>query len=687
MTMRIPGHHTTPVPIMSDTNNSAGQHPTRARSRSRYSSTLSSLLVLASDRLDVEIRRADAADRRAADYLARLRTALQQKDTAEFEVARITEQLHLYKVQLDIAQKEIFRAQEIVQRIELDRHEAEEEAVKARSVARKFQQEWAVMIAREDGRLQGFNDGLRRGRRVGFEEGRAAGYEDGQEDLRQDEHNYYDQQPPAPDPSPPRVIIPPAPPSEHRSHHDNDDSIPITHEQSHHVPDTAPFAPILPVPTVTTPFSSLHQSVPLAVPSPSSSPDLTRRRSRPPSPAPSSTDGWIPVADSNSMFDIPPPHVLSNPAIAATAASHSLSTSRPPDAPPPDSDSAYNPRVHVRDYADAPSRPHSSAAASRSTRLSNYDIIGPPREPWTHSSQPPSERSAHSHDSHDRANATAAQQPHERTQPEQIAEEWRLANTPVIVNTVHTIPHDLPAPTHTRTDATQNLPRGTVHIPSPTIVSKRIAAIENPPPAPKPERPHSPLLDRLFGQKKRKPLSRGPSNTSTVPEIHIDSPVTYPLFSPCNLLTHPHQSTSASTTPDKTRTAHLLTPDTAHHIRPLEPGPTSTPISGPPASADIYAPPFIGPAPSQSPVSAAAGPTSGPAGTPFSPRTAKSPYYEVAPIPAGVTYPDPPTRRRRRAGGTGTGSNGGSGESISPAAVFMSPAPLNRPISLFSDRD
>jgi hypothetical protein len=212
MTMRIPGHHTTPVPIMSDTNNSAGQHPTRARSRSRYSSTLSSLLVLASDRLDVEICRADSI----------------------------------------------------------------------------------------------------------------------------------------------------------------------------HIPDAAPFAPILPVPTVTTPFPSLSQSVPLAVPSPSSSPDLTHRTSRPPSPAPSATDGWIPVADSNTMFDVPPSHVLSNPAIAATAASHSSrSTSRHANAPPPNSDSAYHhhPRVHVWDYADAPSRPRSFAAASRSTCLS----IGPPRKPQTHS--------------------------------------------------------------------------------------------------------------------------------------------------------------------------------------------------------------------------------------------------------------------------------------------------------------
>jgi hypothetical protein len=36
-----------------------------------------------------------------------------------------------------------------------------------------------VMMAREEGRRQGFEEGLSRGRRIGFEEGRSTGFGDG----------------------------------------------------------------------------------------------------------------------------------------------------------------------------------------------------------------------------------------------------------------------------------------------------------------------------------------------------------------------------------------------------------------------------------------------------------------------------------------------------------------------------
>jgi hypothetical protein len=85
------------------------------------------------------------------------------------------QELNLYKVQLDNAQREIFRAQEVINQVVKEKQDAEEEAVYARAKARKFKEENLVMIAREEGRRQGFEEGLSRGRRIGFEEGRTTG--------------------------------------------------------------------------------------------------------------------------------------------------------------------------------------------------------------------------------------------------------------------------------------------------------------------------------------------------------------------------------------------------------------------------------------------------------------------------------------------------------------------------------
>lgn len=60
-----------------------------------------------------------------------------------------------------------------------EKHDAEEEAARARTKARQLQEEKIVMLAREEGRRQGFKEGLSRGRRIGFEEGRSIAYDDG----------------------------------------------------------------------------------------------------------------------------------------------------------------------------------------------------------------------------------------------------------------------------------------------------------------------------------------------------------------------------------------------------------------------------------------------------------------------------------------------------------------------------
>jgi flagellar biosynthesis/type III secretory pathway protein FliH len=85
--------------------------------------------------------------------------------------------LSLYKAQLENAQREIYRAQDVIDRIAQEKHDAEEDAARARTKARKLQEEKMVMMAREEGRRQGFKEGLSRGRRIGFEEARSMAYD------------------------------------------------------------------------------------------------------------------------------------------------------------------------------------------------------------------------------------------------------------------------------------------------------------------------------------------------------------------------------------------------------------------------------------------------------------------------------------------------------------------------------
>ena len=99
-------------------------------------------------------------------------------------------------MQLENAQREIFRAQEIINQVAKEKQDAEEEAAKARTKARKLQEEKLVMMAREEGRRQGYEDGLSRGRRIGFEEGRSFAFaEDGPRRADYDDDDGEDAEP------------------------------------------------------------------------------------------------------------------------------------------------------------------------------------------------------------------------------------------------------------------------------------------------------------------------------------------------------------------------------------------------------------------------------------------------------------------------------------------------------------
>lgn len=63
------------------------------------------MLVLATERLARETKRADAAEREGQEVLALFKTLHAAKGKIEHEFLRVKEELGLYKIQLDIAQK------------------------------------------------------------------------------------------------------------------------------------------------------------------------------------------------------------------------------------------------------------------------------------------------------------------------------------------------------------------------------------------------------------------------------------------------------------------------------------------------------------------------------------------------------------------------------------------------------
>lgn len=150
------------------------------RSHTQDSSTsspkkLSSLLVLTSERLDKETRRANDAERRALEAIALARSANEAKLIAQRDATRANEELRLYKLQYDNAQREIYKAQELIDHIEAERQEAEAAAARARSTARKLKEQNVIIRAREEGRLLGYQEGLANGRMMAYEESTRAG--------------------------------------------------------------------------------------------------------------------------------------------------------------------------------------------------------------------------------------------------------------------------------------------------------------------------------------------------------------------------------------------------------------------------------------------------------------------------------------------------------------------------------
>ena len=132
------------------------------------------LLVLITERLENETRRADRAEQHALSLVQKLREANESTLFARSEVSSLNSSLGLYKLQLEHAQREIERAQGIVNQLEKERIEAESEAARARTTARKLREERLLELAREEGRKEGYREGYSRGKNMGYFEAKTS---------------------------------------------------------------------------------------------------------------------------------------------------------------------------------------------------------------------------------------------------------------------------------------------------------------------------------------------------------------------------------------------------------------------------------------------------------------------------------------------------------------------------------
>ncbi|OCH84834.1 hypothetical protein OBBRIDRAFT_374312 [Obba rivulosa] len=383
-----------------------------------------SLLVLTTDRLEQETRRADEAERRVIEVLHRLRAAHEATMLAQADAARAREELRMYVMRLEEAQREIRRAQEIVETLEQQRHEAEEDAARARTSARKYRERELIARAREQGRREGYEEGFARGQDMGYYEAMATG-EDGQLEYAEDQptgDTYSEDGPeeiqinygrgPPPQPtwrppsrsatsgtshrSPPTIYVQePSPPSRPPTTRADRTTAP-------HDPDIGVHAATLPVPTLTSPLrmASPNHATPPS-PSPASVPTSSNRRSRDddaiyPIPIRQATpepvhppyqippDNWIPVDGAH----IPPPHEFTEPLTPRSRSPSLVETAPVPDP-------SYEPSIRTRDYAytqgAVPILPPNNASnllfspSSRtSTRISEYELLRDRRDagPW-----------------------------------------------------------------------------------------------------------------------------------------------------------------------------------------------------------------------------------------------------------------------------------------------------------------
>ncbi|KAH8080723.1 hypothetical protein BXZ70DRAFT_910937 [Cristinia sonorae] len=620
------------------------------------------LLVLTTERLESETRRADQAEQRVIDTLHRLRAAHEATSAARAETSRAHETIQMYKLQLDYAQREINRAQEILNQVEQERADAEAEAARARSTARRLREDTLITKAREQGRKEGYQEGLSVGRMVVMDGrsspargmGRRTPMRPTVSDVDEDDavfdiDSIRPRSAPRRQPSSVFRISPPqsthAPRPRLPPNFDPPRQRPLTPARpSSRSGATAQHAATLPVPTLITPMNLPSPSHAPSRPSPATATDPNVRRSRshsraeaparsdpldrvptpihnrPPSvshaPYDILPDNYIPYANDTREITMPPPHELSRPVTPATPAASLPETILPIAAP--SQETTVQPAtasVRSRDFAYGSSRsvpnpsfveslrpkgPHRtmSPQSRTSTRISEFDILGPSRVKGAGS------RSIHS------AMGSYDGGPSSSSLPMRAPSRSRTPGPPI---------ERPPSPRGPRSHSDPSAPSTSSAL-RPELERRRTSSDNRGP------------LEKLFRKRYRNRTSPSPPDSvgetlsvaRHVPDITVESPSTPASQSSEHTTNAPHLLS-----PDYANRP-LPTPETTIHMRQEPEAPLHIPSS---EILNVLPPGFI---PVPPPASERNRRASGGLSRPTTP-------YAEAPLPTGLSYPDPPT--------------------------------------------
>ncbi|KAJ7443979.1 hypothetical protein B0H11DRAFT_454610, partial [Mycena galericulata] len=136
----------------------------------RETKDLRRLLHSALAQLDASSRRLAQSDaeRRALEssQLAQAAQTVQTVSVVQQHAAQAQAELNLCKLQMEHAQEETRRTQEAVRTLEGQRDDAERAATRARAVARKLHAEKMSILAKEEGRREGYETGFGHGRMI-----------------------------------------------------------------------------------------------------------------------------------------------------------------------------------------------------------------------------------------------------------------------------------------------------------------------------------------------------------------------------------------------------------------------------------------------------------------------------------------------------------------------------------------
>ncbi|KAF8147705.1 hypothetical protein B0H34DRAFT_738953 [Crassisporium funariophilum] len=126
------------------------------------------LLHAALVQLDLEVKKLAHAETRARALEEEQQSQgvkiTQAVIEAQKEAAVAKEEVGLFKLQLDNSHRDLERVKSVVRAIEVERDDADRALVRARTTARQLKEQAILIQAREEGRREGFEEGLRQGR-------------------------------------------------------------------------------------------------------------------------------------------------------------------------------------------------------------------------------------------------------------------------------------------------------------------------------------------------------------------------------------------------------------------------------------------------------------------------------------------------------------------------------------------